>query len=194
MSQRTFSGTCSHSQRAPIVGARLLVGGDRPPSARRAAGRQPEPRQRLAAGDLARDLALHVERAAAPDVPVAQLALPRVDAPLDGLREHGVDVAEQAQGRSRRLAAQARDQVRPLLRRLRAARTRSPAAVEPPRQELLRGPLVPGRVDGVEADQLLQQLDRTLAEVQPSPVQTVFVSRYASSPTWPCSRPTPEAL
>ena len=62
-----------------------------------------------------RDLALHVERAAAPHVAVAKLARPRVERPLARLREHGVGVREEEEARRIRVApGNPGDEVRPL--------------------------------------------------------------------------------
>ena len=88
----------------------LLVGGRH--HQQLAARRAPTARGRAhRGGELGRDLALHVERAAAPDLAVVELAAQRAAAPLLGVGGHGVDVTEQAQGRARRRPAQPRDEV-----------------------------------------------------------------------------------
>ncbi len=69
--------------------------------------------ERHACDRLGRDLRLHVERAAAPEEPVREVARPRVVAPLRGVGEHGVDVAEVAQGRPVDGAVQVGDEVGP---------------------------------------------------------------------------------
>ena len=53
-------------------------------------------RERRAGHRLGGHLGLHVERAAAPQEAVGDLARPRVVLPLVGVGEHGVDVAEEA--------------------------------------------------------------------------------------------------
>jgi hypothetical protein len=72
-------------------------------------------------------------------------------------------VREQAQGRAGLLAVEPGDQVRALVR------AAEQLALEAGRahvggQVLLRGALVAGRVDGVEADQPAQQLDGFVAK------------------------------
>ena len=65
-------------------------------------------RERDRRDDLGGGLRLHVERAAAPQLAVDDVAAPRVVAPLGGIGEHGVDVREQAEHRAvgaRRAAA-----------------------------------------------------------------------------------------
>src|SRR5215208_6573385 len=57
------------------------------------------------------DLALHVERAAAPDAVVLELARPRVDRPVRGIGEHGVHVTAEAEDRAVTAAGQPCDQI-----------------------------------------------------------------------------------
>ena len=83
----------------------------------------------------------------------------------DGVGQHGVDMAGQASSGPRdsprrRAIRFGRSVVGPEQLALEAG------GGQPRAQELLCGPLVARRVDGVEADQLLQQLDRLLAEVK----------------------------
>ena len=112
--------------------------------------------QRAGRHHLGCGLALHVERAAAPYVPVGERARPGAVLPAGGVGPHGVHVREQPQHRARRLAAQAGHQVRPLgvlahRRKLEAGRAQRHA------DQLLRRALVAGRVDRVDAQQALEQ-------------------------------------
>ena len=107
---------------------------------------------------LGGDLVLHVLRAAPPDLAVHDVARPRVEAPLRRLGGNRVDVAEQAQGRPRALALQARDQVGPSL--LRGQELALEAGVgQRVGEQLLCRLLVARRVDGVDPEQPLQQVD-----------------------------------
>src|SRR5581483_9073294 len=124
------------------------------------AGRpEPLPRQRRDRDGGRGHLALHVERSAAPDLAVAELARPRVDLPLRRVGKHGVRVREQHQARPLAPAAEARDEVRPL-RLPRVELAFDAARLEVVAEELRRPGLVPRRVDGVRADQLLEEPDR----------------------------------
>ena len=64
---------------------------------------------------------------------------------------------------SLRLTAQTRDQVRALVARAQQLAL-EPGRLELSAQQLLRGPLVPGRVHGVEPDQPLEQRGRLVRE------------------------------
>jgi hypothetical protein len=142
--------------------AHLLVGDRREDEI---AGRlEPLARERRQRDRAGRDLALHVERAAAPDLVVAQLAGPRVDLPLGSIGNHRVGVREQHQAGPVTASRQASDQVR-ALRDARVELALDTALREVVAQELGRGRLVTGRVDRVEPDQLLQQLARFVAQV-----------------------------
>src|SRR5439155_7950857 len=113
------------------------------------------------------NLALHVERPAAPDLAVAELAGPRIDLPLGPIRDDRVRVQEENQARPAAPAGQARDEVRPL-GHLRVELSRDTALREVVAQQLRRGRLVAGRIDGVDADQLLEELrDRVAERVSP---------------------------
>ena len=79
-----------------VLGAGLLVGGDHELQLARC-GPPALLGQRHRGGHLGRHLALHVQRAAAPDAAVLELARPRVHVPLGRVGEHGVHVAQQAQ-------------------------------------------------------------------------------------------------
>jgi hypothetical protein len=147
--------------REAVVGAHLLVGGRDEDHV--AGGLEAFPRER-GDGDGARSrLTLHVKRAAAPDLVVAQLSRPRIDAPLRRVGEHGVGVREEEQPWPSAAPWNPRDQVRPL-RHLRVQLARDAAGFQV-RAQVLRGDrLVAGRVDGVEADELLEELRRLLAQ------------------------------
>ena len=60
-------------------------------------------------------------------------------------------------------AGDPRDEVRPL-RHLRVQLGLDPVVAEVLAQELRRARLVPGRVDGLDADQLLEELGRLLSQ------------------------------
>ena len=109
------------------------------------------------------DLALHVERAAAPDEAVAELAAERVGAPLARVGGHDVGVREQRERRAAAGAAQARDEVRPL-GHLRVQLALDARVLEEVAEQLRRRGLVAGRVRRVDADQLPQELDRLVAQ------------------------------
>ena len=115
--------------------------------------------------DLGRGLRLHVQRAAAPHEAVVDVARPRVVRPVGRGREDRVHVREQAQRRPVARAAQARDEVRAL--GLGAQKLDFEARfAQLGRDHLLRRALVAGRVDGVEADQPLEELGRLLLQVR----------------------------
>ncbi len=138
------------------LAAGLLVddGGDQELAARGAPARA---RERRRSDDLRRDLRLHVDRAAAPEVAVYDLARPRVVAPLGGVREHRVDVAEVAERGPRLRAAQPREQIRSV--GLGAEQLALEPGVREQRLEvLLRLALVAGRIDGVEANEAAEDL------------------------------------
>src|SRR5690606_32557445 len=96
--------------------------------------------------------------------PIRDVARPRVALPLLGRREHGVDVAEQAERRPLLAAAQARDEVRPVRDGAEQLALEADGR-QPLGEELLARPLVAGWVDGSEADQPLQQRDRLGLEI-----------------------------
>jgi hypothetical protein len=99
----------------------------------------------------------------APQVAVVDLARPRVVRPVLRVGEHGVDVREVAQHRPGLIAGQRGDEVRPL--RLGAVELALQAGVgQVVAQPLLAGALVPGRVDGVELDELGQDLGGLLLQ------------------------------
>ena len=122
-------------------------------------------RQRQRRRDLGRGLRLHVQRAAAPDEAVLEIAGPRVVRPVLGRREHGVDVRQQAQRRPVGAAAQPRDEVRALVHGAQQ-RDLEAGAAQLGGEHLLRDALVAGRVDRVRADQALKKLRRLLLQVR----------------------------
>jgi hypothetical protein len=125
-------------------------------------GPEPLARERREGDRARRDLVLHVEGTAAPHLVADQLARPRVALPLRRVRDHRVRVAEEGEGRPV-AAADARDEVRPL--GLAGQQLRGHAVLgEVVAQALRSARLVPRRVDGVEADQPLQQPDRLVAQ------------------------------
>ena len=140
--------------------AHLLVGGRREDQV---AGRlEPLARERRDRDRVRRHLALHVERAAAPDAAVPQLARPRVDRPLGRVGEDGVGVREQEQRRPVARPPDPRDEVRPL-GHARVELALDAERLEVRAQELGRLRLVAGRVDGVQADQRLEEPDDLVA-------------------------------
>jgi len=93
------------------LAAGLLVGDEQ--QLQRPAGGPPAAAGARHGGDrLGRDLVLHVQRAAAPQVAVDDLTGPRVVGPVGRIGEDRVDVAEQAEHRTVVVAGQRRDQVR----------------------------------------------------------------------------------
>ena len=143
------------------VVADLLVGGRDEDQV--AARLEPLAGQRRDRDSAGRDLALHVERAATPDLAVAQLARPRIDLPLARVRDDRVRMREQQEARPVSAPGNARDEVRPL-RDLRVQLALDAVLGEVVAQQLGRLRLVPRRVDRVEPDQLLQELRDLVAE------------------------------
>ena len=205
MSLRTLSGCVSVSHCAPSeppVSSSTTTTTSRSP----ARGTPAAAGQGRGRDHLRGRLGLHVERPAAPHVTVGEIARPRVVLPLARIREDGVDVREQAQRRTVGLAAQPGDEVRPLLG---AAEQLALEArlVQKRREVFLGGALVARGVDGVEADQPLEdirglrlhvrrRLTRPLAHVtdatqQPpprSPLRRSRGSRRARGRTSPARR------
>ena len=143
------------------------------------AGRaEPLPRQRCECDRRGRHMALHVERAPAPDDVVDEVARPRVAVPLRRVREHGVGVADQCERRPV-AARQPRDEVRPL-RHLGVQRRLDAVPGQVVAQQLGRARLVPGRIDRVQADQRLQQPGDLLAWRHAGGAGDVFESAVSS--------------
>src|SRR4029077_1787743 len=61
---------------------------------------EPLSRERREGDGVRRDLALHVERTTTPHLAVHQVARPRIAVPLGRIREDGVRVAEEREGRT----------------------------------------------------------------------------------------------
>ncbi len=121
------------------------------------------PRERCDRDRLRRDLALHVDRAAPPELAVANLARPGVELPVGGVGHDGVRVREQQQARPAAASRQARDEVR-ALRDLRVDLAANAVVAEIVAQQLGRLRLVAGRIDRVEPDQLLEKLRNLVAQ------------------------------
>src|SRR5919201_6033025 len=140
----------------PEVAAGLLVGdgGDQQLAARRPPAGSGE---RGAGRHLGRDLALHVLRAPTANLAADHVAHPGIEAPVLGVGGDRVDVTEQAQRRTLRLAPKPRQQAGA------AGLGAEQLAIEARTgerggEELGRSLLVPGRVDGVDPDQLAEEL------------------------------------
>ncbi len=108
-------------------------------------------------------LPLHVERAATPDLAVAELARPRIGLPFRGVREHGVRMGQKGQPGPAATPRDPGDEVR-ALRHLRVELTRDAARLEVFAQHLRSPGLVARRIDGVKPDQLLEKVGDLLAE------------------------------
>ena len=119
-------------------------------------------RQRRNRHGARRDLILHVERSAPPDVVVGEVAGPRVARPLVGIGDDRVRVREEAERRPV-AALEARDEVGPL-RRARIELDLDAVRLEVVAQELRRDRLVPRRVDRVQPQELLEQADRLVLQ------------------------------
>ena len=147
----------------PVVGAlpELLVGGGGEDQV--ACRTKALARERCDRDCAGRDLVLHVERPAAPDVPVTQLARPRVDRPLRRVGEHRVGVREQQQPRPVAAPRNPRDEVRPL-GHARVQLALDPERLEVVAQQLGRLGLVPRRVDRVQPDELPKEVDDLVAQ------------------------------
>ncbi len=109
-------------------------------------------------------LALHVQSAAAPHTAVPQLPRPGIHLPLGRVGEHGVGVREQQQPWPVSGPRKPRDEVR--ARGVASVELALDAVLlEVRAQQLGGGGLVPGRIDGVDANELLEQSDGLGAEV-----------------------------
>ena len=143
------------------VGADLLVGRGREDQV--AARTEPLAGERRNRDRTRRHLAFHVERAAAPDVTVAELARPWVHGPLGRVGEHRVRVRQEEEPRPAAASGDARDEARPL-RHARVELALDPERLQVVAQQLGGDRLVAGRIDGVEADQLLEELHDLVAQ------------------------------
>ena len=142
------------------AGAGLLVGGRREDQV--AARPEALARERRDRNRVRRDLALHVESAAAPDHSVAQLARERRHRPLGRVGEHDVRVAEEEERRAVP-ARDPRDEIR-TLRRPRDQLALDAVGGEVVAQELRRRGLVAGRIRRVDADQPLEEVGDLFAQ------------------------------
>jgi len=134
--------------------ADLLVGGRREDQV--AARPEPLTRERGDGDGVRRDLALHVERAAPPNLAVPQLARERRHRPLGRIGEHDIGVTHEEKRRAV-TAANPGHEVR-ALRHLRDQLAGDAARLEVVAQQLGRDRFVAGRVRRVDADQPLQEV------------------------------------
>ena len=186
----------------PVVLADLLVGRrDEDEVARRDEALACERRDRDRAR---RDLVLHVERAAPPDVVVGEVARPGVARPFGRVGDDGVGVREEAE-RGAVAAAQPRDEVHPL-RHAPVQLDLDAVRLEVVAQQFGRQRLVPRWVDRVQPQQPPQQLDRFVLQAhcsceravsslrtrQSSGKKTCWTSRPSTSTGVPCV-PTTES-
>ena len=139
----------------------LLVGRGREDHVPR--GLEPVAGERGDRNRVRRDLALHVERAAPPHLPVAELARPRVDLPLGRVREHRVRVREEEEPRPLAAARYPRHEVG-ALGNPRVELARHPVLLQVRAQVLGRDGLVSGRIHGVEPDESLQEARHLVAK------------------------------
>ena len=147
---------------AVVVADLLVGGGDEDEVARR---REAFARERGDRDGARRDLILHVERAAAPDVVVGEVAGPGIARPLGGVGDDGVGVGEEAE-RGAVAALDPGDEVRPL-RHAGVELDLDAVRLQIVAQELGGDRLVARWVDGVQAQQLLQQPDRFVLKPRP---------------------------
>ena len=157
--------------------ADLLVGGRDEDQVSR--GLEPLAREGRDRDRARSNLALHIERPAAPDLAVAQLARPRTDLPLGRIRQNGVGVREEEQARATAAPRQPRDEIR-ALGHLRVELALDAVLGEVVAQQLRRDRLVAGRVDGVELNQLPQELDNLGAEPLAWPDQSSSLASWVS--------------
>ena len=121
----------------------------------------PDSQQR---GEEHRDAAFHVERAAAPDLPVDEISGERRLLPARAGGGDDIDVPVEQKRRRLPASREPHDKVRPL--RVAGIEGRLEAGgLEDPGDVLEAGAFVSGRVGGVEAKQRLQQFDRSLPEL-----------------------------
>src|SRR4029453_6859628 len=120
-------------------GTDLFVGGGAEDQI--AGGLESFTRQRRDRDRFRGDLSLHVERAATPDLTVAQLTAERIGAPLRGVGEHDVRVREEEKRRAVAASGNTCDQVR-ALGNLRVQLALHAALLEVVAQELRGGRLV----------------------------------------------------
>ena len=158
--------TTSRSGRCPGAPGRATGRPPRRPSPRRRSRPRAAPRARAPAlaaqsrggSHLGGDLVLHVLRAAPPDLAVDDVAGPRVEAPLATARPEPCRRGPAGTGSARRSPPQPRDQVRPSASAARNSHS-NPASVRSRPAAPGPGCSLPGRVDGVDPEQPLQQVD-----------------------------------
>ena len=154
--------------------AEALLVGDREVD-ERALGLEPRTREALERDRHRRGEVEHVDRAAAPDLTVDQLAAERIALPPVGIHRHDVGVTHQQQRRRRRIAAlDARDEALAPGKRL------VPLEVEPGVAEVLREQVDTARlvtrlrravVHTRVANQMLQQIADFSSPCQSSPTR-----------------------
>ena len=138
-------------------------------------------------GNRARShLAFHVERAAAPDLAVDEIARPGIARPLLGIGTHRVGVGEKGQRRTV-AALQSSDEVEPIGRAADEL-AGNVARREIVAQQLRRTRLVAGRIDRVQPQQALQEHGRLVAEGQPSACDFAVSSLRTSQSSWYSTR------
>ena len=156
-----------------------------------------------------RDMALHVERAASPDLAVDEVARPRIARPLVGIREHRVRVRHQQDARPVRRRAGAR-RGSPARASSRRARSRRRSRARYRCSSVGGAGLVPRRVDGVETQERPEELrhlvperhtdsafDRAVSSLRTSHSSgktTVCTSLPSTSTGVPCVPTTPSPI
>jgi hypothetical protein len=109
------------------------------------------------------DVPLHVQRAAAPHAVLVEVAGPGIDRPFIRIGDDRVGVREEQQAGPVAAAGNPGNQARALgLERVQLARNARVLQVRT--EQLGRSRLVPRRVDGVQAEQLLQEPDSLVPE------------------------------
>jgi hypothetical protein len=120
--------------------------------------------QRNRGHGFSRDLRLHVERPAAPQEAVRDIARPGVVPPLGRIREHGVDMPEVHKRRAV-AAAERRDQVRAIIDGGKQLGLEA-RLLQVVGEVFDRRTLVARRIDGVEANEPLQDFGRLPLEIR----------------------------
>ena len=153
-------GVLLHEPREAVVVVDLLVGRQREDEiAGRTEALAPE---RCECDRAGRDLILHVESAAAPDLAVDEVARPGISGPLLGIGPHRIGVGEERQRRAV-AAREPGNEVEPVGGAADEL-AGNPAPLQVVAQQLGGDRLVAGRVDGVEPEQLLEERRHLLAE------------------------------
>ena len=137
----------------------------------------PERGHALGGHDDRRDAALHVARAPPVQAVAVDLAREGVARPVGAAERDGVEVPGQAQGRRvARAPGPARDEARAALVQIEAAHLEA-RRLQARAGDRRRPGLVPGRVDGVDGDQLAGELDDARAH---EPFMTCIVAVAAA--------------